>query len=85
MSLSGSDVLSGLDSLMYKVDGGMWKEFGSSVDFVEFLVDGEVEMPDSEAPFVWSLPGGVHELGVNVVSDGGDVVSERIDVMCIIF
>jgi len=49
---------------------------GPDVDYVEFYVDGESQMVDSEAPYVWSLNKqlfGDHEIGVTLYGSDGSI------------
>ena len=58
----------------------------ANLDYVEFFVDGESMMVDTEAPFIWSLDQqlfGSHTIKVDAVA-GDEVVSESVQATCII-
>ena len=71
----GSPVIIG--AVDVEVETEVFASSGPSVDYVEFFVDGESLMIDSEFPFVWRLDErlmGDHEVGVVCYgSDGGSV------------
>jgi len=84
-SLNSPVIIGGLDLV---VDVESFTGSVADVGYVEFLVDGDVQMSDAEAPFVWRLDEslvGSHEIGVNVVSNGETVYTESVDAMCFIF
>jgi hypothetical protein len=59
----------------------------ADVEYVEFLIDGNSKMIDSQAPYVWRLDDqlfGNHEITVKAVSSNDEVIIETVDAMCLI-
>ena len=69
-------------------DVDMISNNGPDVDYVEFFIDGESKMTDTEAPYVWTLDDqllGDHEITVTVHSIDGSISESIIATLIIPF
>jgi len=80
----GNPVIIGPIDIMVSVEA--FTTAPANIDYVEFFVDGESMMVDTEAPYIWSLDQqlfGSHTIKVDAVA-GDEIVSESVQATCII-
>jgi hypothetical protein len=60
----------------------------ADISFVEFMVDDEVLMIDSQEPYMWRLDTqmmGVHEIAARAVASDGAISESRVEAQVFIF